>query len=250
MSKRNRRITIEPSTLDFHQTPKSKGEMSPIKPKTEAQKRYLNAIRISDLTFGIGPAGTGKTFIAVCEAADMLRNGDIEKLIVTRPAVEAGESLGFLPGEMDEKFDPYFAPVKEILIRRLGAGQTEYFIKSGKIEAKPLAFMRGTTFQNAFVLLDEAQNTTPTQMKLFLTRIGEHTKVVVDGDINQKDIKGTSGLEDAVDRFGGRRWCSLVQFGHDDIVRSGIAKEIVLGYEKPGMLTDPPAFLKHERSRD
>lgn len=251
MTKRSRRREVEPSTLDtFLPTPKSKGDMSPIKPKTESQKRYLNAIRATALTFGIGPAGTGKTFIAVCEAADLLRNGDIEKLIITRPAVEAGENLGFLPGELEEKFDPYFAPVKDILIRRLGAGQTEYYIKSGKIEAKPLAFMRGVTFENAFVILDEAQNTTPNQMKLFLTRIGEHTKVVVDGDINQKDIPGESGLQDAVERFGRKKWCSLVEFGYDDIVRSGIAREIVIGYEKSGMMTDRPAFLKHERSRD
>lgn len=251
MSKRNRRREAEASTLDnFLPTPSSKGETTPIKPKTEAQKAYLNAIRTSALTFGIGPAGTGKTFIAVCEAADMLRNREIEKLIITRPAVEAGENLGFLPGELEEKFDPYFTPVKEILIRRLGAGQTEYLIKAGKIEAKPLAYMRGITFQNAFVLLDEAQNTTPTQMKLFLTRIGEHTKVVVDGDIRQKDIRGESGLEDAVNRFRDKKWCTLIEFAHRDIVRSGLAREIVLAYEREDTMTELPLFMRHERTGD
>lgn len=253
MSKRdrNRRREVEPTTLDsFHPIPSSKGDMSPIKPKTEKQKHYLHAIRHSAVTFGIGPAGTGKTFIAVCEAAELLRTRKIEKLIITRPAVEAGESLGFLPGELDEKFDPYFAPVKEILNRRLGAGQTEYLIKAGKIEAKPLAFMRGCTFDNAFVILDEAQNTTPSHMKLFLTRIGQNTRVVVDGDIKQQDIPGLSGLKDAVERFGHRDWCSLIEFGYDDIVRSGIAREIVIGYENPGKLVDVPAFMKHERKRD
>ena len=180
----------------------------------------------------------------------MLRDGEIDKIIITRPAVEAGESLGFLPGELDEKFDPYFAPVKAILEERLGTGHLEYFLKSLQIEAKPLAFMRGTTFENAFVILDEAQNTTPKQMEMFLTRIGNHTKVVVDGDIRQKDIPGKSGLEDAMNRFGARRWCRLIEFDMEDVVRSGIAKEIVLAYngvEDPS-LSEMPDFLKDEES--
>ena len=248
---RERRERSQPAILDqqFHTKPK-KGTQSAIKPKTPTQGEYLNAIRTSTLTFGIGPAGTGKTFIAVCEAAEMLRDGLIEKIIITRPAVEAGENLGFLPGELEEKFDPYFAPVKAILEERLGTGHLEYFLKAGKIEAKPLAFMRGTTFENAFVILDEAQNTTPKQMEMFLTRIGNHTKVVVDGDIRQKDIPGKSGLEDAMHRFGARRWCRLVEFGMDDVVRSGIAREIVLAYngaEDPG-LSELPDFLTDEKS--
>lgn len=247
--KRDRRERSQPAILDqqFH-TKQKKGEKSAIKPKTDNQAKYLNAIRTSTLTFGIGPAGTGKTFIAACEAADMLRDGAIDKIIITRPAVEAGESLGFLPGELEEKFDPYFAPVKAILEQRLGTGHLEYFIRSGQVEAKPLAHMRGVTFENAFVLLDEAQNTTPKQMEMFLTRIGNHTKVVVDGDIRQQDIPGKSGLQDAMYRFAGRRWCRMIEFDMEDVVRSGIAKEIVLAYNgvEDASLSELPAFLKDE----
>lgn len=233
---------------EFHTKPK-KGNNAAIKPKTPSQKHYMMAIESSTLTFGVGPAGTGKTFIAVCMAADMLRDGKIDKIIITRPAVEAGEELGFLPGELEEKFDPYFAPVKAILEERLGSGAVEYYMKAGAIEAKPLAYMRGITFENAFVLLDEAQNTTPKQMELFLTRIGNHTKVVVDGDVRQKDIPGKSGLEDAMHRFSARRWCRMIEFDIEDVVRSGIAREIVMAYNgvEPE-LDELPHFLKDERS--
>jgi phosphate starvation-inducible protein PhoH and related proteins len=202
-----------------------------LRPKTERQKLYLNAIRTSALVFGIGPAGTGKTFVAAAEAAERLRSDRIERLIITRPNVEVGQSLGFLPGAVDEKFDPYFAPVREILEARLGASQVEAMIKSRRIIATPLAFLRGHTFSDALVILDEAQNTTMGQMKMLLTRIGERTTTVINGDPKQQDIPGKNGLQDAMERLKGQSWVQMVQFTHDDVVRSGIAKAVILAYE-------------------
>ena len=234
-SKKDRRSRVKreagpPLLDDDFSTPAQKGDKTPIKPKNVSQRLYQNAIRTSPVPFGIGPAGTGKTFIAVAEACDLLVAKKIERILVTRPAVEAGESLGFLPGEMEEKFDPYFAPVRDIMVKRLGLGPFEYHLRKGTIIAKPLAFMRGVTFEDAFVLFDEAQNATPKQMKLFLTRIGERIKVVIDGDETQMDIPGQSGLMDAVRRFGGLAWAEVIEFTTDDIVRSGIARDVVLGY--------------------
>ena len=203
---------------------------SEIKPLTSAQGVYINAIQSSKLTFGIGPAGTGKTFIAAAIAADMLMAEEIECIIITRPAVEAGESLGFLPGDLDEKFAPYFAPVRSVLEKRLGKGAVEYFIKAGKIVILPLALMRGHSFQNAFVLLDEAQNTTPVQMKMFLSRMEEGCIVVVDGDPEQQDTPGQSGLLDAVHRVEKLNGVTVVEFNDDDIVRSGLVMDIIKAY--------------------
>jgi phosphate starvation-inducible PhoH-like protein len=197
---------------------------------TDAQKRYLGSIKSNVITFGVGVAGTGKSYVALSYAAQLLQSKRISKIIVTRPAVEAGESFGFLPGELEEKYAPYIDPIKDILNKRLGYSFTDYLFKRKVIEAKPLAFIRGSTFENAFILLDEAQNCTPAQMKMFLTRIGENTKVVIDGDIQQKDIKGTSGLADAITRLQGVNKVGIVTFDIDDIVRSGICKEIVKAY--------------------
>lgn len=206
----------------------------PLAAKTEAQRKYLAAIRNFTVTFGVGPAGTGKTYIAAAFAAQALEAGEIDKIIITRPAVEAGESMGFLPGELDEKYEPYLTPLREVFNERLGRSQTEYLIKTGRIEAVPLAFMRGRTFRDSFVLLDEAQNVTRQQMKLFLTRIGENCKVVVDGDVRQSDLKeGMSGLEDALRRLKFIPSIKVVTFTRDDIVRSGLVQEIVQSYEEP-----------------
>lgn len=155
----------------------------------------------------------------------------IDKIIITRPAVEAGESLGFLPGEIEDKFDPYLQPFRDVLNERLGKSFVEYMLKIGRIEAAPLAYMRGRTFKRAFVILDEAQNTTPNQMKLFLTRIGHDCKVVVNGDIRQKDIHGQSGLDDAVKRISHIPSVKCVRFTRQDVVRSGLVQEIVEAYE-------------------
>ncbi len=196
--------------------------------RTEAQQDYANSIHSNTLTFGIGPAGTGKTWVAGYLGVKALLEG--RRLVITRPAIEAGESLGFLPGELAEKFDPYFRPVRMVLERALGKGHVEGMIKAGKIEALPLALMRGHTFEDAFVLLDEAQNTSPVQMKMFLTRIGENATVVVNGDLSQKDIPGPSGLADALDRLDGMRDVGIVRFRREDIVRSGIVQDILDRY--------------------
>lgn len=204
----------------------------PLQAQSEKQKRYINAIKSSKVTFGLGPAGTGKTYVAAAIACDMLMSGAVEKIIITRPAVDAGESLGFLPGELEEKYEPYIAAFRDVLNERLGKSYVEYLIKSGKIEGLPLAYMRGKTFKNCIVIFDEAQNATPTQMKLFLTRIGENCKVVIDGDASQADIPN-SGLMDAVDRVGFIPDIKVIRFDNRDIVRSGIVMEIIQAYENP-----------------
>lgn len=209
-------------------------EVGPVQPKNEAQGHYLLAIDRSTVTFGVGPAGTGKTYLCAAVAADALRDKRIKRIIITRPVIEAGENLGFLPGEIDEKFDPYFKPIRSVLDRRLGASFVTNLMKLGRIEALPMAYMRGHTFDDAFVILDEAQNTTPAQMKLFLTRIGRNAKVVVNGDIRQKDILVRSGLEDALVKLKGVKGISVVEFKRGDIVRSGIVQRIVEAYEPEG----------------
>ena len=204
----------------------------PLQAKTPAQKTYINAIKNNCLTFGLGPAGTGKSYCAGALAAQALQDGQIEQIILTRPAVEAGENLGFLPGDIDEKFAAYIDAFRDILNERLGAGTVTYLLRHGRIVAAPLAFMRGKTFnQNRFVILDEAQNTTPAQMKMFLTRIGEECKVVINGDIKQSDIKGPNGLADAVDRMQGIPSVAIHNFERDDIVRSGLVRAVIDRYE-------------------
>jgi phosphate starvation-inducible protein PhoH and related proteins len=205
---------------------------APLEARTPSQKRYINAIRNHELTFGIGPAGTGKSYCAGALAAQALEAGQIDRIILTRPAVEAGEQLGFLPGDLDEKFSPYIDAFRDILNVRLGAGTVEYCLRHGRIVASPLAYMRGKTFDSrTFVVLDEAQNTTPAQMKMFLTRIGEGSKVVVNGDIRQSDVRGPNGLADAIERLRGLPGVYVHCFERDDIVRSGLVREIIDRYE-------------------
>lgn len=200
-------------------------------PLNAAQARYDVAMASKKLIFAIGPAGTGKTWLAATRAAEALKAGLIKSIIVTRPTIEAGASLGFLPGELEEKNEPYFRPVRDALAETLGSGPLEYFIKDGTIEARPLAYLRGATFKDAWIILDEAQNTTPVEMKMFLTRIGENAKVIVDGDEGQKDIVGMSGLTDAVKRLEGHPDIEVVRFTTDDIVRSGLCHDIVIRYQ-------------------
>lgn len=206
---------------------------SPLEPKTENQRKYMNAIRNYKLTFGLGPAGTGKTYLAGAIAADLLDSRAVDKIIITRPVVEAGESLGFLPGELDEKYEPYLQPLRAVFVERLGRSPTEYFMKAKKIEPMPLAYMRGMTFKDCVVILDEAQNVTPQQMKMFLTRIGENCTVIINGDIDQKDIPGPSGLEDAVKRISYIPSVKVVRFGVSDVVRSDLVGEIITAYARP-----------------
>ena len=200
--------------------------------KTPAQQCYINAIKTNCLTFGIGPAGTGKSYCAAALAAEALQSGRIERIILTRPAVEAGEHLGFLPGAVEEKFAVYIEAFRDALNERLGAGAVEYFLRHGRIVAAPVADMRGKTFSaDSFVILDEAQNTTKAQMKMFLTRIGEECKVVVNGDVQQSDIHGPNGLVDAVDRVRGLGNVHVHRFERDDIVRSGLVRDLMDRYE-------------------
>lgn len=207
--------------------------VEPLQPKNESQKRYINAIKSFTLTFGLGPAGTGKTYICGALAAQALNEGHADRIVITRPAVEAGEELGFLPGEADEKYMPYLTPFLDVLHERLGKSKVDYLLKVGKIEPAPFAYMRGRTFKNCIVILDEAQNATPSQMKLFLTRIGEGCKVIVNGDEAQKDIPGLSGLTDAIKRISFIPSVKVVRFDSSDIVRSGLVQEIVEAYERP-----------------
>lgn len=204
----------------------------PILPRNYAQSAYIEAIRTQDIVFAMGPAGTGKSYIATAYAAEQLYYKKIDKFIITRPAVEAEETLGFLPGEIEDKYAPYLYPIKDILEKLLGKSYVEYCLKVGYIEAVPIAYMRGRTFENAICLIDEAQNCTPGQMKLILSRIGENCKFIIDGDITQKDIKGDSGLEDAVHRLEGIHGVEVVRFLTSDIVRSGLCKKIIQAYSE------------------
>lgn len=203
----------------------------PLKAKTASQGQYILAIKSHKLTFGIGPAGTGKSYCAGAIAAEELENRRVEKIIISRPAVEAGENMGFLPGDLHEKFDPYFDAFRDCLNERLGKGVVECGLKNDRIVVSPLAYLRGKTFNDAFVVLDEAQNCTAAQLKMFLTRIGENCRVVVNGDIRQSDIGSKSGLQDAVDRLGHLDSVYVHQFEHEDIVRSGLVKDIIQCYE-------------------
>jgi len=219
-----------PEQEQFEVTTQQKRSNEPITAKNDAQKRYINAINTFTLTFATGSAGVGKTYLCGAVAAELLENKTYEKIVITRPAVEAGENLGFLPGDLDEKFAPYLAPFRDVLNERLGKTFVDYLIKMGRIEAAPLAYMRGRTFKNSFVILDEAQNTTPTQMKMFLTRIGEGSKVVVNGDLTQKDIVGESGLQHAIERVTWIPSVKVVHFTNEDVVRCGLVSEIIKAY--------------------
>ena len=203
--------------------------------RTPTQDTYIRALERSELVFGVGPAGTGKTYLAVAYAAQLLERGAVDRIILSRPAVEAGERLGFLPGDMKEKVDPYLRPLYDALYDTLPAEQVERRIASGEIEIAPLAFMRGRTLANAFIVLDEAQNTTIAQMKMFLTRFGEGSRMVICGDPRQVDLPlpGASGLADAVARLDGVEGIAMVPFGIGDVVRHPVVGRIVQAYEGP-----------------
>ena len=206
----------------------------PIHAKTLNQLNYLKAINTNDLVFGYGPAGTGKTYVAVVNAVAKLKSGGIKKIILTRPAVEAGESLGFLPGDLKEKVDPYLRPLYDALYEVLGKTQTEDLIEKGIIEIAPLAYMRGRTLENAYVILDEAQNTTINQMKLFLTRLGFNSKMIVTGDITQIDLptKIESGLVNAIKLLKGVAGIKIIAFERVDIIRHPLVQKVLARYEK------------------
>ena len=206
----------------------------PIKPKTLGQKKYIEAIRNSTITFGIGPAGTGKTYLAVAMAVTALKNKDINRLIITRPAVEAGEKLGFLPGDLQTKVDPYLRPLHDALHDMLGVETYLKYVERGIIEVAPLAYMRGRTLDNSYIILDEAQNTTPEQMKMFLTRLGFGSRAIVTGDITQIDLPDgkKSGLKEVIHilkSIDGIEFCMLSE---KDVVRHPLVQLIVKAYER------------------
>ena len=204
-----------------------------IKPKTLGQKRYVDSIRKNLVTFGIGPAGTGKTYLAVALAAFYLKNREVERIILTRPAVEAGEKLGFLPGDLQEKIDPYLRPLYDALADMFGYDQFQKMIDRNIIEVAPLAYMRGRTLEESFIILDEAQNTTREQMKMFLPRMGNHSRVVVNGDATQIDLvdRRMSGLTEAEKILKDVRGVGMVYFSDEDVVRHDMVGRIIRAYE-------------------
>lgn len=214
-----------------------------IRPRSPRQAAYLAAMRSADLTLCRGPAGCGKTYLAVALAVEALKSRRIRKIVLVRPAVEAGESLGFLPGDLAAKLNPYLRPLLDALNEMLDYDQVKYLMEHDVIEVIPLAYMRGRTLNEAFIILDEAQNTTCAQMKMFLTRMGDGSKIVVSGDITQVDLPGgvSSGLRDAWQRLGGVKGIEFVTLQSEDIVRHKLVQEIVGRYESPRVAQEPPA---------
>lgn len=249
-------LTMEDSTEDILTIDKDlichTLQGKPIKPKTLGQKKYVDAIREKMITFGLGPAGTGKTYLAMAMAITAFKRNEVGRIILTRPAIEAGEKLGFLPGDLQSKIDPYLRPLYDALYQIMGA---ESFIKNsekGLIEVAPLAYMRGRTLDNAFIILDEAQNTTPAQMKMFLTRIGFGSKVIITGDSSQKDLPSgqKSGLEMALQVLKKVEGISICQLTSKDVVRHPLVQKIVQAYEAyEKKHPEKPASPKNQRRR-
>lgn len=206
----------------------------PVKPKTLGQKKYIETINNNTIVFGVGPAGTGKTYLAVAMAVKAFRAKEVNRIILTRPAVEAGEKLGFLPGDLQQKVDPYLRPLYDALFDMLGADNFQKYHEKGNIEVAPLAYMRGRTLDDSFIILDEAQNTTPEQMKMFLTRLGFNSKIVVTGDVTQIDLPSgkKSGLKEAVRILKGIEDIETVRFTEKDVVRHRLVQDIIKAYEK------------------
>lgn len=224
----------------------------PIKAKTVGQENYVNAIRDNTVIFGIGPAGTGKTYLAVAMAVKAFKAKEVDRIILTRPAVEAGESLGFLPGDLQQKVDPYLRPLYDALFDMLGPDNFQRQVERGTIEVAPLAYMRGRTLDNSFIILDEAQNTTSEQMKMFLTRLGMNSKAVVTGDITQIDLPGgkKSGLKEVTYILKGIEGIETVNFTAKDVVRHHIVQEIVKAYDNYGRKMQKNSGKKTDRRKD
>lgn len=236
MSKKRKALrqkTLREQQLELLEKPqhRPRKRVKPLEAKTETQGLYISTILHHDITFGVGPAGTGKTYVAATLACEMLDAGEIDCIVLTRPAVDT-EKFGALPGELEDKYAPYIEPFKDVFKERYSDGKLEYLIKSGKIKAEPLAFMRGKTFKRSWVLLDEAQNTTPTQMKMSLTRLGEGSKMIISGDIAQNDLPNhiKSGLNDAVERLRPVQEVGVVEFSKGEVVRHGLISKILECY--------------------
>jgi phosphate starvation-inducible PhoH-like protein len=229
-SRRNREYEIldEAVNAQTFYEPK-KAVKPPVTPKNKHQIEYANAMRTSNITIGAGPAGTGKTLLAADFAAgELLERG--RDIILVRPAIESGATLGLLPGTLEEKYAPYLMPVREYLIDRMGKGAYEMALKNERISPQPLGYMRGSTFKNCVVIVDEAQNITPAEMKMLLTRIGENCTMIINGDVEQCDLRGECGLEDAIDRIEYVEGVAVIEFDEDDCLRSPIVKAILKAY--------------------
>lgn len=213
---------------------------APIKPKTKNQQRLVEAVKDNDLVFALGPAGTGKTYISVAMAVKALKNKTAKKIIITRPAVEAGENLGFLPGDLKEKIDPYLRPIYDALNDMIPHEKLQYYMEREIIEIAPLAYMRGRTLNNAFILLDEAQNTTPMQMKMFLTRMGPESKMIITGDTSQIDLPGKqrSGLKEAIRIIQNVKGIGVIELNEKDVVRHKLVRDIIEAYQKDSDLQE------------
>jgi phosphate starvation-inducible PhoH-like protein len=208
-----------------------------------AQNRYMRLLDHYELVFGLGPAGTGKTFLAVAKGIQLLQKGEVQRLIISRPAVEAGERLGFLPGDLKDKVDPYLRPIYDALNELVGPRETQRDLESGVIEVAPLAFMRGRTLKDAYVILDEAQNTSAMQMKMFLTRLGHRSRMVINGDLSQVDLppQQISGLRDARNKLGGLEEIGVMQFSNADVMRHDLVAKILNAYEQHAEPRKAPA---------
>jgi phosphate starvation-inducible PhoH-like protein len=231
-------IDIQKSTTPFSPHQKYSSLPKPIQAKNQSQGQFMAAIKSNTLVFGLGPAGTGKSYCTAAMAAEALISGDIDRIIFTRPAVETGNSMGFLPGKLEDKFDPYFSAFKSCLISNAGKGVIECAVKNGNIVVEPLAYMRGKTFNRCFVVLDEAQNCAPEEIKMFMTRIGRNSTVVINGDLSQSDLDSCSGLHDAINRVHDVHGVHIHEFTYEDIVRSSIVKDIIMKYE----IRNPPGY--------
>ena len=222
-----------------------------ITPRSPRQAAFIKALLTNELVFGIGPAGTGKTYLAVATAVAMLVQGQVERIILSRPAVEAGERLGFLPGDLKEKVDPYLRPLYDALHDMMPGEQVNKRLESGEIEIAPLAFMRGRTLANSFIILDEAQNTTPVQMKMFLTRLGESSRMAVTGDLSQVDLPRsvTSGLREASNILKNMNNVAFVQFTDADVVRHSLVTRIVQAYDRYSKGVDEMELFEEEEPR-
>ncbi|MGC5777624.1 PhoH family protein [Methylobacterium sp. NFXW15] len=238
MKRRRARLElVEDRTSRLHRTRfDEERHLSPIQPLTDRQAEYLEALGRSPQVIVLGPAGTGKTFIAGTRAADQLRQRRINKVVITRPNVPSGRSLGFFPGTLEEKIAPWVAPLTEAMKERMGAGAFEIALKAGDIEIVPFEVMRGRTFKNCLVILDEAQNTTTNEIKMFLTRIGDDCQVIINGDVSQTDLRETSGLRTVIHLIKSRMMpIPVVEFTRADIVRSGICAEWVAAFEETNL---------------
>jgi phosphate starvation-inducible PhoH-like protein len=238
MKRRRARLElVEDRPVRMHRTRfDDERNLSPIQPLTERQAEYLDALALHAQVIVLGPAGTGKTFIAGTRAADLLRQRRIAKVVITRPNVPSGRSLGFFPGTLEEKIAPWVAPLTEAMKERMGQAAFEIALKTGDIEIVPFEVMRGRTFKNCLVILDEAQNTTTAEIKMFLTRIGDDCQVIINGDVSQTDLRETSGLRTVIHLIKSRMMpVPVVEFTRDDIVRSGICAEWVKAFEETNL---------------